>query len=272
MIDLAKAAAKFGMTDWKWFGVLVLGVSAAGLLMRESVRNAWLQRRKNPILLLVALTAITLVPTLGHLHNWYLYLPSAFFCLGVAQVWLLGERRVFQFCYIALVLYYGVVMGREGYFWRDASDLSERVIAQVLPHAQATEGRLFVMHTPSAWTPAGSLSGKPLFAFALRNALTMRAEKQFVADVVMVNHVWLTGELFRPKIGKGVGRFDATIETGGFFSFHGAGAGRTFPFELEKPWGALRAISSDSISVRLDPQEDDRVIVFAGRGFQQVFP
>lgn len=254
-MDIVKAAAKMGMTDAKWFGGVVLLTTGV----------AWATHRQSHMRTLMALTGlalVSLVPALGHLHNWYLYIPSAFFCIALARVWLQSNRRIFTACFVALWSYYAVVLAREGIFWREASQISETAIAKIMPHAQATTGRLFVLNVPAAWTPGGSFSGKPLLAYALNNAIAMRAPGALACEPVMVNHVWLMGEkdISCRITAHGDGQFDLSIERGGFFWFHGIPTGE--PFMAHNAWGYVQAFSADSISVSMALEPGDRVVIF----------
>lgn len=280
-LDGLKAVAKMGLTDVKWFGIAVLAATA-GILFYEKVqensRGARGQGGKgdflvlscSPTPLLIILTLVSLSPALGHLHNWYLYLPSAFFCMSISVVWLEMRRRVFYFLFGALVLYYAVVMGREGLFWQATSKISEGVVAGLMPHAQETSGRLFVLNVPSAWTPDGSLGGKPVFAYALKNALTMRASKPLPSELVVVNHVWLTGSGFQCEVEPEDGGFELAIGRGGFFSFFGKSEGWELP--IDQSWGHVVARGIDSLSVVLNTRLGDRVVVYDRGEFQKLFP
>lgn len=264
-IDLAKSFAKFGMTDLKWFGGVVL--LATGILFWGRYRETGVLQRSSPFVLAV-LCVLSLIPVLGHLHNWYLYIPSAFFCLMIADVWLRRFQRVFSFLFAGLLLYYAVVLVREGFAWREASQLSESFVAKVLPYAQNTKGRLFVLNTPSAWTPEHSLSGKPLFAFALNNALLMRTREPVRAEVVMVNHIWLEGENTVCKVERDGRLYQLEISEGGYFSFHD-GKALDPPFRVNRNWGTLDVVSRYKLSVEIDLQLDDRVVFFDGVSFKR---
>ena len=260
-IDLAKSFAKFGMTNFKWFGGVVLVVT--GVLYWKS------HFKKEPFLrsvpfVLGMVCVVSLVPVLGHLHNWYLYIPSAFFCLIVAGIWLHRSERVFSFLFAGLLLYYAGVLVREGVLWREASVLSESFVADVVPHAQKTNGRLFVLNVPSAWTSEKSLSGKPILAYALKNAVDMRSSTPIDADVVMVNHVWMLGKNTVCDVVRDEQIFQMGIQAGGHFSFHGGGEGLVPPFEMERHWGRLDVASPASLLAEIELQEDDRVVFFDG--------
>ena len=222
-------------------------------------------------LLLIFLLGASLAPTLGHLHNWYLYLPSAFFCLGISTIWLNKKQPILCSLFAVLILYYGVVIGREGFFWREASQISENAIAKLMPHARATTGTLFVCNVPSAWTPSGAFSGKPLFAYALQNALTMRSPQSLQAKIAMVNHVWLTGD-FAYRIHRTNTGFDLAIEKGGFFSFHSKGQGQTPPFTIDQMWGRVTVHATDSLSIALNMQPEDRVVIYNKGEFEKLWP
>ncbi len=262
--DGAKAIAKFGMGDIWWLGIALL-IASAGIFICKR-RDAM-----NLVLLLGGLLGASLAPALGHLHNWYLYLPSAFFCVGIAAVWLDKSRPILRVLFGVLILYYGTVLGREGMFWREASKMSEHALANLMPYAQKTTGKLFVCNVPAAWTPKGGFSGKPLFAYALKNALAMRSSQPLHAEIEMVNHVWLTGD-FHCRVHRTNTGFDLAIEKGGFFSFHGKGQGQTPPFAIDQSRGALTVHALDSLSVALNVQPGDGVVIYNKGKFEKLWP
>lgn len=267
--DGVKAVAKFGMSDIWWLGIALVIVSA-GIFIYQHSRGIWYKDRPFTLLLIFLLGA-SLAPALGHLHNWYLYLPSAFFCLGISTIWLTKKRPILYSLFGVLILYYGIAIGREGFSWRETSQMSENTIANLIPHARATTGTLFVCNVPSAWTPPGAFSGKPLFAYALKNALAMRSPQPLQAEITMVNHVWLTGD-FACRIHRTNTGFDLAIAKGGFFSFHSKGRGQTPPFEIHQTWGRVAVHATDSLSVALNMQPEDRVVIYNKGEFEQLWP
>lgn len=268
--DGVKAVAKFGMSDIWWLGIALV-VGSAGIFIYQHGRGILRKFCRPFSLLLIFLLGVSLAPALGHLHNWYLYLPSAFFCLGISTIWLNKKQPVLFTLFAVLILYYGVVIGREGFFWREASQMSENAIANLMPHARATTGTLFVCNVPSAWTPPGAFSGKPLFAYALKNALAMRSSQPLQAEITMVNHVWLTGD-FACRIHRTNTGFDLAIAKGGFFSFHSKGRGQTPPFEIVQMWGRVAIHATDSLSVALNMQPEDRVVIYNKGKFEKLWP
>ena len=269
--DGAKAVAKFGMTDIWWLGIALV-IGSAGIFIYQHGHNILRKDAEfcRPFtLLLICLLGASLAPALGHLHNWYLYLPSAFFCLGISAIWLNKKQPVLCTLFAVLILYYGVVIGREGFFWREASQMSENAIANLMPHARATTGTLFVCNVPSAWTPPGAFSGKPLFAYALKNALAMRSSQPLQAEITMVNHVWLTGD-FTCRIHRTNTGFDLAIARGGFFSFHSKGQGQTPPFAIDQTWGHITVHATDSLSIALKIQPEDRVVIYNKGEFERI--
>lgn len=271
--DSVKAVAKFGMSDIWWLGIALV-IGSAGIFIYQHGRNIL---NKNAgfcrpfALLLIFLLGASLAPALGHLHNWYLYLPSAFFCLGISMIWLNKKQPILCSLFAVLILYYGVVIGREGFLWREASQMSENAIANLMPHAQATTGTLFVCNVPSAWTPPSAFSGKPLFAYALKNALAMRSSQPLQAKIAMVNHVWLTDD-FAYRIHRTNTGFDLAIAKGGFFSFHSKGQGQTPPFEIVQMWGRVAVHATDSLSIALNMQPEDRVVIYNKGEFEKLWP
>ena len=267
--DGVKAVAKFGMSDIWWLGIALV-IGSAGIFIYQHGRG--ILRKDRPFsLLLIFLLGVSLAPALGHLHNWYLYLPSAFFCLGISTIWLNKKQPVLCSLFAVLILYYGVVIGREGFFWREASQMSENAIANLMPHARTTTGTLFVCNVPSAWTPPGAFSGKPLFAYALKNALAMRSSQPLQAEITMVNHAWLTGD-FACRIHRTNTGSDLAIAKGGFFSFHSKGQGQTPPFEIDQIWGRVVVHATDSLSIALNIQPEDRVVIYNKGKFEKLWP
>ena len=267
--DGAKAVAKFGMTDIWWLGIALV-VGSAGIFIYQRGRNI-LHKDRPFTLLLIFLLSASLAPALGHLHNWYLYLPSAFFCIGISAIWLNKKQPVLCALFAILILYYGAVIGREGFFWRETSQMSENAIANLMPHARATTSTLFVCNVPSAWTPPNAFSGKPLFAYALKNALAMRSPQPLQAETTMINHVWLTGD-FTCRIHRTNTGFDLAIAKGGFFSFHSKGQGQTPPFAIDQTWGHITVHATDSLSVTLNIQPEDRVVIYNKGEFEKLWP
>lgn len=259
-IDFAKSLAKFGMTGWKWFGIVVLGITG-WLYLRIDDKSGSFENKK--IILLIGVCVISLLPVLGRLHNWYLYLPSAFFCLGVAGIWLHNASRFRTILFTVILVYYAGTLTREGYFWRDASRLSEQFITNILSEVREVPGgRLFILNTPAAWTPEGSFGGKPLFVFALKNALSMHSEQQITTPLVLLNHVWLRNPPIQCKIERTDNLIKMKIVNGGTFAFFGNGEGLTPPFVVDETWGTLYAHTPDSISVEVSLTRQDRLVVF----------
>ena len=149
--------------------------------------------------------------------------------------------------------------------------MSENAIANLMPHARATTGTLFVCNVPSAWTPSSAFSGKPLFAYALKNALAMRSSQPLQAEITMVNHAWLTGD-FMCRIHRTNTGFDLAISKGGFFSFHSKGQGQTPPFVIDQTWGRLAVHATDSLSIALNIQPADRVVIYNKGAFEKLWP
>ena len=271
--DGVKAVAKFGMSDIWWLGIALV-IGSAGIFIYQHGRGILCKDAgfcRPFALLLIFLLGVSLAPALGHLHNWYLYLPSAFFCLGISTIWLTKKRPILYYLFGVLILYYGIAIGREGVLWREASQMSENAIANLMPHARATTGTLFVCNVPSAWTPSGAFSGKPLFAYALPNALAMRSPQPLQPEIAMVNHVWLTDD-FAYRIHRTNTGFDLAIEKGGFFSFHSEGRGQTPPFEIVQTWGSVTVHATDSLSIALNIQPGDHVIIYNKGEFEKLWP
>ena len=186
-LDILKSGAKLGMTDEPLFGVVLLAATGGVFCLsgrpREVLRDT---------MVLGGMTVISLVPVLGRVHRWYLYLPSVFFCIAVANVWTAWrpKRTLVVWCrnllMVAVFSYYGVVLAREGFFWREASALSENVLDSLERLSRESGGTLYVLNVPSALSLPGSLGDIPLYAFGLSSALAVRAGE--ASSAVAVNH------------------------------------------------------------------------------------
>lgn len=274
-LDVLKSGAKMGMTNFRLFGAVLLAATAVVF---------WLSGRPRRVLrdtlYLGGMTLVSLAPVLGRVHRWYLYLPSVFFCIAVANVWAAWQpdRRAVLRCrnllLAALVGYFGLVLAREGGFWREASVLSENVLNTLAPLAKEDRGTLYVLNVPSALSPPGSLGEIPLYAFGLRNALAVRTGVE--TSVVAVNHCWLTDprgfETGVTRLGPKHWRID--VRNGGHFSAHGqadAGSlyragGKLRPAVIRKPWGESRYHGPRQAEFVLETGRHDRVVIFERGG------
>ncbi len=270
-MDVLKSGAKMGMADFRLFGIVLLAATAVVF---------WLSGRPRRVLrdtlYLGGMTLVSLAPVLGRVHRWYLYLPSVFFCIAVANVWAAWkpDRRAVLRCrnllLAALVGYYGLVLAREGWFWREASVLSENVLDTLTPLTKEDRGTLYVLNVPSALSPPGSLGEIPLYAFGLSQALVVRTGVE--TPVVAVNHCWLTDprgfETGVTRMGPKHWRID--VRNGGYFSAHGqadAGSlygadGRLRPTVIRKPWGESRYHGPGQAEFVLETGRRDRVVIF----------
>ncbi len=271
-LDVLKSGAKMGMTDFRLFGTVLLAATAVVF---------WLSGRPREVLrdtlYLGGLTLASLVPVLGRVHRWYLYLPSVFFCIAVANVWASWQpdrRAVLRFRNLllaTLIGYYGLVLAREGWFWREASVLSESVLDRLAPHTKENRGTLYVLNVPSALSPSGSLGEIPLYAFGLHNAMAVHSGSE--TPVVAVNHCWLTDptkfETEVTRLGPVHWRID--IRKGGYFSAHGqadvrslygANGKRLRPDVIRKPWGESRFHGPTQAEFVIETGPDDRVVIF----------
>ncbi len=279
-LDVLKSGAKLGMTDYRLFGVVLL-VATAGVF--------WVSGRPREVLrdtlYLGGMTVASLVPVLGRVHRWYLYLPSVFFCIAVANVWTSWQpnRRVVLWCrnflMATLIGYYGLVLAREGVFWRDASVLSENVLDALAPLTKESSGAVYVLNVPSALSPAGSLGEIPLFSFGLSSATAVRAGVGTPA--VAVNHCWLTDsdgfESDVKRLGPMHWRID--IKNGGYFSVHRQDDVRTFyaadgkrllPGTIKRTWGEVRIHGLREAEVVLEPVRGSRVVIFDRGGIREL--
>ncbi|MDE2997543.1 MAG: glycosyltransferase family 39 protein [Gemmatimonadota bacterium] len=270
-LDVLKSGAKMGMTDVRFFGVVLSAATAVVF---------WLSGRPRRVLrdtlYLGGLTLVGLAPVLGRVHRWYLYLPSVFFCIAVANVWAAWQpdRKAVLRCrnllLAALVGYYGLALAREGWFWREASVLSENVLKTLAPLAKENRGTLYVLNVPSALSPPGSLGEIPLYAFGLTNALAVRTGVE--TPVVAVNHCWLTDPAgFETGVTRlGPAHWRIEVRNGGYFSAHGqadAGSlygpdGKLRPGVIRKPWGESRFHGPGTAEFVLETGPHDRVAIF----------
>ena len=279
-LDVLKSGAKLGMTDFRLFGVVLLVATAAVF---------WVSGRRREVLrdtlYLGGMTVASLVPVLGRVHRWYLYLPSVFFCIAVANVWTAWQpnRRAVLWCrnflLATLIGYYGLVLAREGLFWLDASVLSENVLDALVPLAKESGQTVYVLNVPSALSPAGSLGEIPLFAFGLSSALAVRTGGE--ASAVTVNHCWLTDpdrfESGVKRLGPMQWRID--IKSGGYFSvhrqvdaraFYAADGKRLLPGTIERTWGDVRIHGPRLAEVVLEPVRGSRVVIFDRGGMREL--
>jgi len=280
--QVLRAAAMVGMTDFRPFGGVLLVLTAVLAACRR--QQPGLVR---DLAFLVGITLVCLLPALGRIHRWYLYLPSATVSLGVARVWFCTTRqghvrqRVLATAFALLVAYYGVVLAREARFWREASRLSDGFVQELRPLVDRAPGRVYVLNVPAAYDPPGGLGGKPLFAFGLGVALEMQTPGRKAAGVpVVANHVWVHDtESLRPTVeAAGHDHYRLSVSGGGYFSFHGPGTGSLYsrdgrsvlPGRLETPWGWMQVESKRRLELRIDLSEDDQVLAYDGVSFRPV--
>ena len=281
-LDILKSGAKLGMTDVRLFGVVLLAATVGVFFLsgrpREVLRDT---------MVLGGLTVISLVPVLGRVHRWYLYLPSVFFCIAVANVWTAwrpNRTRVLwcrNLMLAAVICYYGVVLAREGFFWREASVLSENVLDSLARLTKESDGTVYVFNVPSALSLPGSLGDIPLYAFGLGNALAVRAGE--ASSAVAVNHCWLTdpGGFSSDVRQLGPMRWRIEIRSGGYLSVHGRKDATTFygedgerlrPGTVTRTWGRVRIHGPSRAEVVLEPSYGSRVAVFDGTGIRELKP
>lgn len=271
-LQVLRAGAMICMTDYHFFGPVLLLVTAVLICLTRRGFGIF-----QDVVILAGITVISLVPGLGRIHRWYLYIPSAFLCMAISRVWMdcRLRQRVIQKGLIpifgALIAYYGLVLIREGNFWRETSALSEEFILDLLPYINTSKTPFFLINLPSAYTPGGSLGGKPMFAFALTNAVSLRLGEEVIPPVV-VNHLWLLNRSnFSSRFEKiDGGRFRITVKKGGYFSFHGLDAEKVYApdgrkvlkTKLKKPWGQVLVKSREEIELNLDLSEGAKVIIY----------
>ena len=281
-LDILKSGAKLGMTDDPLYGVVLLAATGGVFCLSGRPRDVL-----RDTMYLGGMTVISLIPVLGRVHRWYLYLPSVFFCIAVANVWTAWRpnRTLVVWCRNLLMAtvfsYYGVVLAREGFFWREASALSENVLDSLARLSNESGETLYVLNVPSALSMPGSLGDIPLYAFGLSNALAVRAGE--ASSAVAVNHCWLTDPVgFSSDVRQlGPMHWRIEIKNGGYLSVHGRTDAATFygadgkrlrPATVTKTWGKVRIHGPSHAEVVLETLHGSRVAVFDGTGIRELKP
>ena len=249
-------------------GVVLLTV----LIVLFSLKNLRILR---DLFFVCAMLLITLVPVVGLVTRWYLYIPSAFACLIVAKVWLQSWRRklVQSTVFVAsaaLLVFYGAILIREGFRWRTASKISESTLEQVLTNLTDQQGRVFIINVPSAYLPVGTMWEKPIFAYNLDLALAIKSGRNLRASPVVVNHLLVRSDQYRISSIRRIGRLDFVTECNqfGMFSFHSPDfvSGRLIPVntKVNTEWGRLDIISPHKLVIRISPYAGEKILFFDG--------
>jgi hypothetical protein len=277
----AIAALLFG-TGLPGFGLVVL-VAGAGIAAVSILRD---RRRElvRPVVLLLGVMALMLLPLLGLITRWYLYLPSVFACLLVSRILLTAgrdrvERWVILALFAGLVAYLGLSLVREGLAWRRAGRLGEQSLSALLPQLERP-GRLLLVNVPSALWPLGSIGEKPVFAYNLPRALRLRAGREPRAEVHVVNHLLLREEGVRTATIRRIN--DTTLvatserRRGARFSFHApefiSGRRRPERTTLVREWGALRIVHPWRLVLSIKLRSNDRLLFFDGAAWSRLDP
>lgn len=269
------ACASIFRTDKHYLGIGIgMGIpmlTVLGTFLQFKNRNLL-----RDLLFMCALFFVTLIPISGLIARWYLYIPSAFPCIILTRIWLESYpnkfiRRIFFALFIGVLLYYGVMLFREGIFWRKASEISERTLKSVLHHIKDKRNeRIFLVNVPSAYLPASAVGEKPIFAYNLELALVTKSGKNLKAVPVVVNHLLLLDS--KPEISSmkrlKYACFLVECNHGGFFSFHTPEfvSSRLQPMNtgLDLQWGRLNIVSKNELVFKIHSYKGERILFFDG--------
>ena len=117
----------------RFLAVASVGCALVLAVMHLAIWRRWRCFYGNPVFLLgAAWLPITLLPILGgNPHRWYLYLPSAGFCMMLAAAWI--SLRARPLCAVVLMvglLYYALELAEQSRIWSRQSELSEEFLQQ----------------------------------------------------------------------------------------------------------------------------------------------
>ena len=165
---------------------------ALGLLaVLLATRRRWRRLCRDEALWLgAAWFPITLLPILGgNPHRWYLYLPSAGFCMVLGAIWRwLPKRGICAIALLAGLLLYGRELAHQAQIWSRQSELSEAFLHQVGNVAWGDSETHYFANVPFGFKSAF------LFSFdSLIDAMELRFG--FRPDIRILSYVNLTDEL-----------------------------------------------------------------------------
>ena len=165
---------------------------ALGLLaVLLATRRRWRRLCRDEALWLgAAWFPITLLPILGgNPHRWYLYLPSAGFCMVLGAIWRwLPKRGICAIALLAGLLLYGRELAHQAQIWSRQSELSEAFLHQVGNVAWGDSETHYFANVPFGYKSAF------LFSFdSLIDAMELRFG--FRPDIRILSYVNLTDEL-----------------------------------------------------------------------------
>ncbi len=253
--------------------VLLAVVLALVFIARE-------RRGARDLVCVLAMSLISMVPALGLVMRWYLYIPSAFACMLVARVWHEPVRipvlgKVLPLLFLLLLFLFGYTLSREGRHWRDAGHLSTHILQTVTSTIldsvpTATGGRLFLINVPSAYFPPGSVGEKPIFAYHLGRAVGIPSPRRAGVELIVVNHVMLralrSGASTIERIDDG--RFLVRCSERCLFSFHSqefiSGRRRQSATTLYHGWGQVRIVNPRQLLIRINARSGDPIWFFDG--------
>ena len=134
---------------------------------------------------------ITLLPILGGSPNrWYLYLPSAGFCMVLAATW--NSLRARHLCSAALIiglLFYASELVKQSRTWSRQSELSEKLLQQVHDLGMRSSETHWFANVPFGYKSAFLFPGHLSFAAAIELRFGLQP------DIRILSYVNLRDEL-----------------------------------------------------------------------------
>ena len=225
-----------------------LAVASVGCALAVAVTHLALWRRWRSFYgdrlfwLGAAWIPITLLPILGgNPHRWYLYLPSAGFCMVLAATW--NSLRARPLCSVALIiglLFYASELAKQSRIWARQSELSEEFLQQVHDLGMRSSETHWFANVPFGY--------KSAFLFtidSLAEAIELRFGLQ--PDIRILSYVNLSDELRieSARIGSDW-RFRLEPDAYGFVlfpSFRRRFAASTTPQEIQGAEVEIKALS-----------------------------
>ena len=219
---------------------------ALGLLaLLLATRGRWRRLSRDRALWLgAAWFPITLLPILGgNPHRWYLYLPSAGFCMVLGAIWrLLPKRGICAIALLAGLLFYARELAHQAQIWSRQSELSEAFLQQAGNLGWGNSETHYFANVPFGYKSAF------LFTFdSLTDALELRLGAR--PDIRILSYVNLSDELRIESARVGDGwQFRLAPDAQGFFLFPPAQRRFAAPTTLKMQGAeiAIQALSSAS--------------------------
>ncbi len=226
---------------------------------------------------LLALFTVSLVPVVGLVNRWYLYLPSAFACMGVAYLWSTSRvrpawaRATGIFFAISTVVFAGVLV-YESVVWQRAARISDQTLAEV-KQALASADRLLVVNLPCAWQPRETIGAKAIFSCWFAQAVADVVGPAHAApDVVSYLCWWSPGPVSQISE-EAPGRYRVACQDAGWFSFHLApfvGVANRLPAVVTTGWGEIAIENERSLSFTVREGAIDAILFFDGQRWQRL--